>query len=164
MVHRLNVDPSHKVVQQKRVTQMTWVEAEPLTYITEAKTLGFMWKSIISCYEVPCVIVIVNGLQFNNKNYKKMCGELGIKTFYSSPIHPQLNEQVEAVNKTIKTTLKTKLSNLKGAWAEELLNVLWAYQTTTRNVTGQTPFSLALGTEIVVTMEIGMLSNHTQHF
>ena len=56
-----------------------------------------------------------------------MCGELGIKTFFSSPIHPQANGQVKAVNKTIKTTLKMKLINLKGAWADELSNVLWAY-------------------------------------
>ena len=74
-----------------------------------------------------------------------MCGELGIKTFYSSPIHPQLNEQVEAVNKTIKTTLKMKLINLKGAWANELSNVLWAYQTIAKNATNETPFSLAFG-------------------
>ena len=58
-----------------------------------------------------------------------MCGELGIKTFFSSPIHPQANGQVKAVNKTIKTTLKMKLINLKGAWADELPNVLWIYQT-----------------------------------
>ena len=83
---------------------MTWVEAEPLAYITEAKTLGFMWKSIISCYGVPCAIVTDNGLQFDNKSYKRMCGELDIKTFYSLPIHPQLSKQVKAVNKTIKTT------------------------------------------------------------
>ena len=73
-----------------------------------------------------------------------MYGELDIKTFFSSPIHPQVNEQEKAVNMTLKTTWKTKLSNLKRAWADKLPNVLWIYQTTASNVTSETPFSLAL--------------------
>ena len=71
---------------------------------------------------------------------------------------------MEAVNKTIKTTLKTKLSNLKGAWADELPNVLWAYRTTARNATGETPFSLAFGTKAVLPAEIGIPTYRTQHF
>ena len=90
-----------------------------------------------------------------------MCGELGIKTFYSSLVHPQKSKQVKAVNMTLKTTWKTKLSNLKRAWADKLPNVLWIYQTTASNVTSETPFSLAFGKETVVPMEIGMSTHHS---
>ena len=141
-----------------------WVEAEALASITEAKTSSFIWKSIICRFGIPYAIVTDNGRQFDNENYKRMCEELGIKTFFSSPVHPQANGQVEAVNKTIKTTLKTKLSNLKGAWVDKLPNVLWAYRTTARNATCKTPFSLAFGTETVVPVEIGMPTYRTQHF
>ena len=69
------------------------------------------------------------------------------------PHHPQANGQVEAVNKTIKGNLKKKLEERKGAWADELPMVLWAYRTTARNATGETPFALAFGVEAVVPVE-----------
>lgn len=56
----------------------------------------------------------------------------------------------------IKQTLKTKLEKAKGDWPEELPFVLWSYRTTPRIPTGETPFSLAFGTEAVVPAEIGM--------
>ncbi|GMN58077.1 hypothetical protein TIFTF001_027178 [Ficus carica] len=52
---------------------------------------------------------------------------------------------MEAVNKTIKENLKKKLEQLKGAWIDELLKVLWAYQTTCITTTEETPFSLVYG-------------------
>ena len=60
---------------------------------------------------------------------------------------------MEAVNKTIKTNLKKKLEAKKGAWAEELPFILWAYRTTVRRATRETPFSLAFGVEAVVPVE-----------
>ena len=54
--------------------------------------------------------------------------------------------------------IKTRLEGAKGAWLEELQNVLWAYKTTTRVLTGETPFRLTFGTEVVITMEVGLTS------
>lgn len=85
-----------------------------------------------------------------------MCEELGIKHFFSSPAHPQANGQVEAVNKVIKKNLKTRLDRAKGVWPEMLPSVLWAYRTSYRTTIGETPFSLAFGSEAVVPVEIGM--------
>jgi hypothetical protein len=62
---------------------------------------------------------------------------------------------VEATNKTLLKTLKMKLSKKKGAWAEYIPEVLWAYLTTTRTPTGATPFSLAYGSEAVIPAEVG---------
>ena len=46
----------------------------------------------------------------------------------------------------------------KGAWLDELLGVLWAYRTTIRTPTGETPFKMTFGTEAVVLVEIGVSS------
>ena len=45
---------------------------------------------------------------------------------------------------------------------EELLNMLWAYKTTSRNATGETLYSLSFGTEVVVSMDLGAPSYRTQ--
>ncbi|KAL2245985.1 UNVERIFIED_CONTAM: hypothetical protein Sindi_2866700 [Sesamum indicum] len=68
--------------------------------------------------------------------------------------HPQSNGQVEVVNRTILQHLKTRLSS-KGSWLDELPRVLWAYRTTPRLSTGETPFYLVFGTEALIPAEIG---------
>ena len=49
------------------------------------------------------------------------------------------------------------LEGTKGAWPEELQNVLWAYRTTTRVPTREIPFRLTFGTEAVILMEVGLM-------
>ena len=66
----------------------------------------------------------------------------------------QANGQVEVVNKTTKHNLKTKLKNLKERWANKLLEVLWAYKTTAKSTTGETPFSLAFRYKAMVLVEL----------
>lgn len=41
---------------------------------------------------------------------------------------------------------------------DELLSVLWAYRTTARTPTIETPFNLTFGTKAVILMEIGLTS------
>lgn len=43
-----------------------------------------------------------------------------------------MNGQVEAVNMTIVAELKCCLGNTKGAWVDELLDVLWGYRCSPR--------------------------------
>jgi len=45
---------------------------------------------------------------------------------------------------------------VKGKWAEKLPRVLWAYRTTKRIPTGETTFSLAYETEVVIPVDICM--------
>ena len=48
------------------------------------------------------------------------------------------------------------LKKEKGLWVEELTNVLWAYQTTPRRSTRETPFAMTYGMEVVIPLEIGL--------
>ena len=54
--------------------------------------------------------------------------------------------------------MKTKLENLKGKWIEYLPEVLWAYRTTHKSATRETPFTLAFGTKAETTVEVGLKS------
>ena len=60
--------------------------------------------------------------------------------------------------------IKTKLDDAKGAWPEELPNVLWAYRTIARTPTGETPFRLSYGTEVVILVEVGVTSTRQAAF
>ena len=83
---------------------------------------------------------------------------MGIINHYSSPTHPQVNEQVEVTNRSLLKIIKTRLEGVKGIWLEELLNILWAYTTTARIPTGETPFWLTYGSEAVILAEVGLTS------
>ena len=99
-----------------------------------------------------------NGKQFDNAKFRDFCVELGIKNYYSSPAHPQSNGQAEVTIRTLKAALKTKLEDLKGKWVEYLPEVLWAYRTTRKSATQETPFALAFGNEAVAPVEVGLKS------
>ena len=99
-----------------------------------------------------------NGKQFDNPKFRDFCAELGIKNYYSSPAHPQSNGQAEVTIRTLKAALKTKLEDIKGKWVEYLPEVLWAYRTTRKSATQETPFALAFGTKVVAPVKIGLKS------
>ena len=67
-------------------------------------------------------------------------------------------------NRTLLKIIKTKLDDAKGVWPEELANVLWAYKTTTRTPTGETPFRLTYGIEAVIPVEVGVTSTRRAVF
>ena len=112
------------------------------------------------------VLVSDNGRQFDNGAFRDFCSELGIKNHYSSPAHPQANDQVEVMNWSLLKIIKTRLEGAKGIWPDELPSVLWAYRTTARTPTGETPFRLAYGTDAVIPAEVGLISyrveNHSE--
>ena len=54
--------------------------------------------------------------------------------------------------------IKTRLEGANGIWPEELLSVLWAYRTTARTPTGETPFRLTYENEAIIPAEIGLTS------
>ena len=117
-----------------------------------------MWKRIICKFGIPRTIISNNERQFNNQAFKDFYSGLGIKNQFSSPWHSQANGQTKVTNRTLLKIIKAKLDDAKGAWPEELPNVLWAYRTTARTPTGETPFRLTYGTKAVIPVEVGVTS------
>ncbi|XP_075095140.1 uncharacterized protein LOC142173447 [Nicotiana tabacum] len=51
--------------------------------------------------------------------------------------------------------MKKKLEDAKGLWPEILPEILWAYRTTPKTSTGETPYFLVYGTDAVIPVEVG---------
>ena len=67
----------------------------------------------------------------------------------------------------VGSTIEPK--NLSGssdaaAKEEELPSVLWAYRTTPRRATGETPYAMAYGMEAVIPLEIGLPTFRSEAF
>ena len=141
-----------------------WVEAEALATITETKVQNFVWKNIICRFRILRMIISDNGCQFHSQGFRSFCSNLGIRNKYSSPGHPQANEHTEVTNRTLLRLIKSQLVGTKGAWPEELPNVLWAYRMTARTPTGETPSNLTYGIEAVIPVEVGLTSLRRDFF
>jgi len=109
-------------------------------------------------------LVSNNRKQFNNDSFRDFCSQSGIKNHYSSPTHPQANEQVEVTNRSLLKTINTWLEGAKDIWSDELPSVLWAYRTTTKTPTGETSFQLAYGSEAIILAEIGLTSYRVDNY
>ena len=100
-----------------------------------------------------------NGRQFDNALFKIFFEHFRIQNHYSSPAHPQANSQAEVANRSLLKIIKTRLEGAKGVWPDELPGVLWAYRTTVKTPTGETPFKLAYESEAIIPAEVHM-ANH----
>lgn len=70
---------------------------------------------------------------------------------------------IEVTNRAILYGLKKRLDKAKGSWHEEFPHILWAYRTTLKVATGETPFSLVYGAEVVIPIEVQISNFRTQH-
>ncbi|XP_030963788.1 uncharacterized protein LOC115984946 [Quercus lobata] len=65
-----------------------WIKAKPLANIRDVDAKKFIWRNIVTRFGVPRTLVSDNGLQFDNKAFKRYCCELGITNRYSTPANP----------------------------------------------------------------------------
>ncbi|CAL8157573.1 unnamed protein product [Prunus armeniaca] len=135
-----------------------WIKADALSFTKEADVERFIWKNIICIFGCPQSIVTDNGTQFVGRQITAFFAKYGIKQHLSTPRYPQGNGQAEASNKIVLDCLKKRLEGAEGKWVDELPGVLWAYRTTKRRSTGETPFSLAYGTEAIIPPHITVFS------
>ena len=141
-----------------------WVEAKPLANIKVVDAKRFVWKNIVTRFGIPHTLILDNGLQFDNKAFRRYCCDMSITNMYSTPAYPQENGQAKAVNKVIVNGLKKWLDDAKGKWVDEFPHVLWTYWTMLRRSTGETPFSMTYGAEVLIPLEIGFPTLRTSSF
>ncbi|RRT34347.1 hypothetical protein B296_00041504 [Ensete ventricosum] len=82
--------------------------------------------------------------------FKAFCQSYRIQLKLSSVAHPQANGLAEVTNRAILKGLKKRIFGTTTSWVEELPSILWASQTTPKTPTGESPYSLAFGTEAVL--------------
>jgi hypothetical protein len=131
-----------------------WVEAIPMRRANGAAVTRFIKENIICRFGIPQAIVSDNGSHFVNQNVANLLERYNIKHYRSTPYYPKGNGQAEATNKTLVNILSKTLDDHPKTWAEELPMALWAYRTSKRKPTGETPYALVYGEEAILPSEI----------
>ncbi|XP_072087352.1 uncharacterized protein [Arachis hypogaea] len=100
--------------------------------------------------------------QFADHKFTSFLQDLKIKYHFSSVEHPQTNGLAEAANKVILHSLRKKLEDAKGLWAELIPEIIWGYNTTIHSTTKETPFLLVYSSDAMIPVEISQASLRTQ--
>ncbi|KAJ6840833.1 uncharacterized protein M6B38_118890 [Iris pallida] len=130
-----------------------WAEAVPLAEVKTSNVISFLTHHVIYRFGLLRRIIHDNGSQFASHTFYRFCDKYRIQNIASIPYNPTVNGLAEAFNKIIIKLLKKFVSSNKHDWNEKLGECLWAYRTTVRTTTGNTPFSLVYGSEAVLPLE-----------
>ena len=127
-----------------------WEEAKPIHSCTKEVATKFIYEKIITRFRCPLNLISDQGTHFINQTIETLLKEFLIDHHKTSAYHPQANGVVESFNKTLTKGL-TKICNIdKYDWDDNVPAIPWAYRTTYKRETNQTPFKLVYGQEVVV--------------
>ena len=88
-----------------------------LTYTNDAKTTTlFLFNHIIARYDIPKSIVTNHGTHFCNAMMAELTSMLRLDHEHSSPYYLQDNEQVESINRILKTMLQRMVGTHQSNW------------------------------------------------
>lgn len=124
-----------------------WIDVESFVQVRQKKLMSFIKRNILTMFGIPLEIICDNRSQFIGKRTQNICVSREIKMITSTLAYPQSNGQDESRNKSIINNLNKRLIERRGTWDEDLPLVFWADRTTTKNSTGQTPYSQVFGTK-----------------
>lgn len=111
---------------------------------TVAKVLVEEW---FYKYGVPGRIHSDQGRNFESTLIRQLCELYQVKKSRTTPYHPAGNGQCERFNRTLHNLLRTLPDSRKRDWVSCLSQVIFCYNTTPNQVTGESPHYLMFGQE-----------------
>ncbi|XDV17974.1 hypothetical protein PO909_023762 [Leuciscus waleckii] len=98
-------------------------------------------------FGVPARIHSDQGRSFESSLIQQLCRLYQVEKSRTTPWHPAGNGQCERFNRTLHNLLRTLPRSQKDDWVSALPQLLFCYNTTPHQVTGESPYFLMFGQE-----------------
>ena len=109
-------------------------------------------------YGVPHKIISDKTFWFKNQAMTRLVEKYKFRHSFSSSYNLSSNGQAKAFNKVLCNILKKMVPRSRRDWHKGLPGALWAYRTIVRTATSCTPYNLVFGSEVVLSLEVQLLS------
>ncbi|CAM1332867.1 Uncharacterised protein r2_g4210 [Pycnogonum litorale] len=113
---------------------------------TSAKIISVLSRTFAR-FGIPYTLKTDNGPQFSSAEFKNYMKDHVIEHYFSTPLWPQANGEVERQNRTLMKFLRVAHAERKN-WIDELPTFLMAYRSTPQASTGASPYYLMFGREM----------------
>ncbi|KAL3692362.1 hypothetical protein R1sor_006013 [Riccia sorocarpa] len=130
-----------------------WAEVQSTRKNNADTVIRSLEDCIITRYGLPMAITSDNSTHFVNIAMKHVLSSYGITHNLITPYHPQANGQVERINRVLLSTIRKTVERNPKDWDKRLIGAVWAYRTTYKTTTGQSPFQLVYGQEAILPIE-----------
>ena len=131
-----------------------WIEAFPVADKTADTVVYLLQNEIFPRFGCPLVLVTDNGGENVNRAMKETLDKLKIHHVTTSVFHPQSNSKVERSHRTMNDVLCKVMNNRRcNTWDLHLPQVLAAMRFAYNNSTGQSPFSVIYGRDVVLPVD-----------
>lgn len=120
------------------------------TSVTSSK---FIFEYVLARFGFPKILMSDHGMHFLSDTISAMTEEFQVYHQKSMPSHLQDNGMVEVFNNILEIVLMKAFNTERNDWYVDIPAVLWAYRTTCKKLTRQTPFRLVYGIEAIIPME-----------
>ena len=128
-----------------------WCIAVPVINPTAEVVVQALLERLICQFGVPRRLLTDRGRQFDSSLMRSFCRMLNIKQLMTNSFNPQSNGKVERVNGTIKSSINAIVANPDTSlpWPQLLQPSIFAYNTSTSEATGMSPYYALFGREAV---------------
>lgn len=124
-----------------------FTQAVPTRDQRASTVAGVLVREWFYRFGVPARIHSDQGRNFESLLIQQLCSFYGIQKTHTTPYHPQENGQCERFNRTLHGLLQALPPAKKLDWPTYLPHVLFSYNTTIHQTTGESPYLLMFGQE-----------------
>ncbi len=131
-----------------------YVQAFPTRDQKASTVVKTLWEKYFIHYGLPTRIPSDQGRDFESQLVADMLTMLGVKKSRTSPYHPQGDPQPERFNRTLLDMLGTLEPSQKNKWSQHIVHLVHAYNCTSNEATGFSPYFLMFGREARLPVDI----------